>query len=233
MRTCAQISEYPSATILTRCNYLYFLSIGWRFVDHSCGTSPGISRLAMQCNAMQCNAMQCMQLLNELPIDHHIDTITLTGDVRCTVPGTCSCCHRSCRLLALVRITPSDLCYVLCCAVLCCAVLCCAVLCCAVLCCDVMCCDVLSCAVLCCAVQISAFLQIGFPICPEIFLTSYMHYLTPVTLCHISSHKHSCTGKLRVFGSGNNQISFCHVDNYCHGLMLGAAALYPGSPALG
>jgi hypothetical protein len=36
-----------------------------------------------------------------------------------------------------------------------------------------------------------------------------------------------------VFGSGNNQISFCHVDNYCHGLMLGAAALYPGSPALG
>ena len=36
-----------------------------------------------------------------------------------------------------------------------------------------------------------------------------------------------------MFGSGNNQISFCHVDNYCHGLMLGAAALYPGSPALG
>ena len=28
-------------------------------------------------------------------------------------------------------------------------------------------------------------------------------------------------------------ISFCHVDNYCHGLILGAAALYPGSPALG
>lgn len=28
-------------------------------------------------------------------------------------------------------------------------------------------------------------------------------------------------------------ISFCHVDNYCHGLMLGAEALYPGSPALG
>lgn len=41
------------------------------------------------------------------------------------------------------------------------------------------------------------------------------------------------TGKLRIFGSGLNKISFCHVDNYCHGLILGAEALYPGSPALG
>ena len=40
-------------------------------------------------------------------------------------------------------------------------------------------------------------------------------------------------GKLRVFGNGENKISFCHVDNYCHGLILGAKALYPGSPALG
>lgn len=41
------------------------------------------------------------------------------------------------------------------------------------------------------------------------------------------------SGKLRIFGDGNNMISFCHVDNYCHGLILGAEALYPGSPALG
>lgn len=41
------------------------------------------------------------------------------------------------------------------------------------------------------------------------------------------------SGKLRIFGDGENKISFCHVDNYCHGLILGAEALYPGSPALG
>ena len=41
------------------------------------------------------------------------------------------------------------------------------------------------------------------------------------------------SGKLRIFGPGHNLISFCHVDNYCHGLILGAEALYPGSPALG
>lgn len=41
------------------------------------------------------------------------------------------------------------------------------------------------------------------------------------------------SGKLRIFGDGENRISFCHVDNYCHGLILGAEALYPGSPALG
>jgi nucleoside-diphosphate-sugar epimerase len=40
-------------------------------------------------------------------------------------------------------------------------------------------------------------------------------------------------GLLRIFGDGHNLISFCHVDNYCHGLILGAEALYPGSPALG
>lgn len=41
------------------------------------------------------------------------------------------------------------------------------------------------------------------------------------------------SGKLRIFGDGMNKISFCHVDNYCHGLILGAEALYPHSPALG
>jgi nucleoside-diphosphate-sugar epimerase len=41
------------------------------------------------------------------------------------------------------------------------------------------------------------------------------------------------SGKLRIFGDGQNMISFCHVDNYCHGLILGFAALYSGSPALG
>jgi nucleoside-diphosphate-sugar epimerase len=39
--------------------------------------------------------------------------------------------------------------------------------------------------------------------------------------------------KLRIMGSGENEISFCHVDNYCHGLILGYCALYAGSPALG
>ncbi len=41
------------------------------------------------------------------------------------------------------------------------------------------------------------------------------------------------SGKLRIFGDGKNLISFCHVDNYCHGLILGCEALYPNSPALG
>jgi nucleoside-diphosphate-sugar epimerase len=41
------------------------------------------------------------------------------------------------------------------------------------------------------------------------------------------------SGSLRIFGHGNNDISFCHVDNYCHGLILGWAALYCNSPALG
>jgi nucleoside-diphosphate-sugar epimerase len=41
------------------------------------------------------------------------------------------------------------------------------------------------------------------------------------------------SNKLRIFGEGKNMISFCHVDNYCHGLILGAEALYPTSPALG
>ena len=41
------------------------------------------------------------------------------------------------------------------------------------------------------------------------------------------------SGSLRIFGHGHNLISFCHVDNYCHGLILGAEALYPKSPALG
>jgi len=40
-------------------------------------------------------------------------------------------------------------------------------------------------------------------------------------------------GKLRIFGKGDNMISFTHVDNYCHGLILGAEALSPESPALG
>ena len=35
----------------------------------------------------------------------------------------------------------------------------------------------------------------------------------------------SRTGKLRVFGRGANRISMVHVDNYCHGLILGYHAL--------
>ncbi len=36
-----------------------------------------------------------------------------------------------------------------------------------------------------------------------------------------------------MFGKGTNRISYTHVDNYAHGLILGEQALYPGSPALG
>ena len=38
--------------------------------------------------------------------------------------------------------------------------------------------------------------------------------------------------RLRIFGSGENLISMCYVDNYCHGLILAERALYPDSPAL-
>lgn len=41
------------------------------------------------------------------------------------------------------------------------------------------------------------------------------------------------SGKLRVFGKGENKISVCYVDNYCHGLICGADALQRGSNALG
>mmetsp|Transcript_15238 Transcript_15238/g.21412 ORF Transcript_15238/g.21412 Transcript_15238/m.21412 type:complete len:369 (+) Transcript_15238:154-1260(+) len=41
------------------------------------------------------------------------------------------------------------------------------------------------------------------------------------------------TGRLRIFGEGKNIISFTHVDNYCHALILAEKALYEGSPALG
>ena len=37
---------------------------------------------------------------------------------------------------------------------------------------------------------------------------------------------------LYIFGAGHNLISICHVDNYCHGLLCGADALYQNSPAL-
>lgn len=41
------------------------------------------------------------------------------------------------------------------------------------------------------------------------------------------------TGKLRVFGSGENRICFTHVDNYCHGLIIAERKLFKGSPVLG
>ncbi len=40
------------------------------------------------------------------------------------------------------------------------------------------------------------------------------------------------SGKLRVFGEGENEVSVCFVDNYCHGLVLGFLSLYDGSPTL-
>jgi nucleoside-diphosphate-sugar epimerase len=42
----------------------------------------------------------------------------------------------------------------------------------------------------------------------------------------------SGSGKLRIFGHGQWKISICYNDNYCHGLMCGADALYKVSPAL-
>ena len=32
-------------------------------------------------------------------------------------------------------------------------------------------------------------------------------------------------GLLRIFGNGKNMVSFCHVDNYCHGLICGTDCL--------
>ena len=42
----------------------------------------------------------------------------------------------------------------------------------------------------------------------------------------------SGNGRLRIFGNGRSKISVCHVDNYSHGLICGADALYDKSPAL-
>jgi nucleoside-diphosphate-sugar epimerase len=39
-------------------------------------------------------------------------------------------------------------------------------------------------------------------------------------------------GRLRIFGNGGWKISLCYVDNYTHGLMCGADALFKDSPAL-
>jgi len=41
------------------------------------------------------------------------------------------------------------------------------------------------------------------------------------------------TGKLRVFGEGQNRVSFTLVDNYCHALCIAERTLYQGSPTLG
>lgn len=41
------------------------------------------------------------------------------------------------------------------------------------------------------------------------------------------------SGQLRVIGNGENLVSMCHVDNYCHGLIIAIDALYVDSPALG
>lgn len=41
------------------------------------------------------------------------------------------------------------------------------------------------------------------------------------------------SGKLRIFGHGNNRICFTHVDNYCHALIIAERQLYKGSPVIG
>mmetsp|Transcript_16879 Transcript_16879/g.38126 ORF Transcript_16879/g.38126 Transcript_16879/m.38126 type:complete len:406 (-) Transcript_16879:79-1296(-) len=42
----------------------------------------------------------------------------------------------------------------------------------------------------------------------------------------------AATGKLHVFGDGSNRVCFTHVDNYCHGLILGERVLVKKNPAL-
>jgi nucleoside-diphosphate-sugar epimerase len=39
----------------------------------------------------------------------------------------------------------------------------------------------------------------------------------------------SGTGRLRIFGDGQNRICFTHVDNYAHGLIIAERALFEGS----
>lgn len=41
------------------------------------------------------------------------------------------------------------------------------------------------------------------------------------------------SGKLRVFGAGENRICFTHVDNYCHALIIAEKKLVKGDEALG
>lgn len=41
------------------------------------------------------------------------------------------------------------------------------------------------------------------------------------------------SGRLRIFGTGRNKVSFCYNDNYAHGLMCGADSLHPQSKTLG
>ncbi|KAH8612972.1 RmlD substrate binding domain [Trypanosoma vivax] len=41
------------------------------------------------------------------------------------------------------------------------------------------------------------------------------------------------TGKLHVFGRGDNRICFTHVDNYAHALVIAERRLFKGSPVLG
>lgn len=41
------------------------------------------------------------------------------------------------------------------------------------------------------------------------------------------------SGRLRVFGKGDNRICFTHVDNYCHALIIAELKLFIGSPVLG
>lgn len=41
------------------------------------------------------------------------------------------------------------------------------------------------------------------------------------------------SGKLRIFGEGDNRICFTHVDNYCHALIISERKLFKGSPVLG
>ena len=41
------------------------------------------------------------------------------------------------------------------------------------------------------------------------------------------------SGKLRIFGKGDNKVAFTHVDNYCHALIIAYDQLYKDSPILG
>ena len=65
--------------------------------------------------------------------------------------------------------------------------------------------------------------------CPELLtvaIAPHQVYGPRDTLYLPNFMETAATGKLRVFGNGQNKVCFTYVDNYCHGLILGERALY-------
>ncbi len=53
------------------------------------------------------------------------------------------------------------------------------------------------------------------------FLRMWTRVMVRESVCACACGLTHRSGKLRVFGPGENRISVCYCDNYCHGLMLG------------